>query len=85
MPMSEEIPPEEAFALLGNETRVAIIRELGTADDPRSFSDLHAAVGVRDSGGFNYHLQKLVGSFVRRTDEGYELSGAGERIHESVD
>lgn len=82
--MSEEISPEKAFSLLGNETRVAIIRELGATEDPRSFSDLHAAVGVRDSGGFNYHLQKLVGTFIRRADGGYELSEAGVRICESI-
>lgn len=77
-----EITPEEAFAMLGNETRIEIIRILGEArGEPLSFSDLHGEVGIRDSGQFNYHLNQLVGSFVRRTDEGeYELSYAGARV-----
>ena len=39
-------------------------------DDPRTFSELREAVGMRDSGQFNYHLDKLLGTFVRVTEEG---------------
>jgi DNA-directed RNA polymerase subunit RPC12/RpoP len=74
------ITPDEAFSILGNETRIAIVQALGETDDSLSFSALRAAVGTRDSGKFNYHLNKLVGSFVRRTEDGYELSYAGYRI-----
>jgi DNA-binding transcriptional ArsR family regulator len=77
---AENVTPEKAFSLLGNETRVAIIQVLGEASNPLSFSAVRERVGTRDSGQFNYHLTKLVGSFVRRTDEGYELSYAGHRI-----
>lgn len=76
--------PEEAFALLGNETRIAIVDALGDADGSLSFSDLRSAVGVRDSGLFNYHLSKLLGAFVERTDDGYELSEAGVHAYESI-
>lgn len=80
-PPGDGISPEEAFSLLGDETRVAIVQALGEAQgEPLSFSALRERVGARDSGGFNYHLNKLVGSFVRRTDEGYELTYAGVRI-----
>lgn len=76
------LSPEEAFSLLGNETRVAIVRELGKlSGESVSFSALRDRVAVADSGQFNYHLKKLVGSFVTRTDEGeYELTYAGARI-----
>lgn len=75
------LSPEAAFGLLGNETRVAIIRTLGeTVQEPLSFSELRERVGVRDSGQFNYHLNKLVGSFVRREDGDYTLTYAGARV-----
>jgi hypothetical protein len=37
-------------------------------------------VDVDDSGRFNYHLGKLVGRFVRKTDDGYELALAGRHV-----
>lgn len=75
-----ELSPEEAFSLLGNDTRIGIIQALWNADEPLSFSDLHDAVGIRDSGQFNYHLNKLVGLFVRGTEGKYELTYAGNQV-----
>jgi len=75
---------DEAFELLGNETRVGILAALFEVGDPLGFSALHDRVDVRDSGQFNYHLKKLVGSFVAESEEGYELSNAGERVVGSV-
>ena len=76
------LTPEAAFGLLGNETRIAIVRALGESlDESLSFSELRERAGVRDSGQFNYHLDRLVGSFVRRAEEGgYELTYAGARV-----
>lgn len=78
----ETISPGEAFTLLGNETRIDIIRVLGeTSDKSLSFSALWDRVNIADSGQFNYHLNKLVGSFVRRTDEAeYELTYTGAQV-----
>jgi len=77
----ERASPEAAFALLGDETRVGILQALGeTPEEPVPFGELQRRVGVRDSGGFNYHLGKLRGSFVRRTDRGYELTYAGRQV-----
>lgn len=78
----DDVSPGEAFALLGNETRIDIVRALGeTSDASLSFSALRDRVNVADSGQFNYHLKKLVGSFIRRTDEGaYELTYAGKQV-----
>jgi DNA-binding transcriptional ArsR family regulator len=79
--MPEDDPsPTDAFALLGDETRVGILRALGEAAGPLSFSTLRERVGTRDSGRFNYHLDRLVGHFVARTDEGYTLRRVGERV-----
>jgi hypothetical protein len=90
------ISPDEAFALLGNNTRLAIIQVLWKAgahheyddifatDTTISFSELRRAVNIRDNGQFNYHLSKLVPHFVRQTDDGYRLSGAGKEFARAV-
>lgn len=80
----------EAFELLGNETRLAILLALWeaytpyTEDDPISFSELRERVGVRDSGQFNYHLGKLTGHYVEETEDGYELRSPGLNIVQAV-
>ena len=78
--LPESLDPAEAFALLGNEIRIDILRALWDADCPVSFSDLHRRVDVDDSAQFNYHLGKLTDHFVRRTDDGYEFRHAGEKV-----
>lgn len=92
----EGIAPDEAFSILGNEIRLDIIRALWQAgaakqyDDVRddiktmSFSELRGEVGVEDNGKFNYHISELMPQFVRQTDDGYRLSGAGKRIARTV-
>ena len=78
---TEKIPPEDAFSLLGNETRIGIIQALWqTGNDRVSFSELRDRADVADSGQFNYHLDKLVGTFVHRDENGYELTYAGRQI-----
>lgn len=75
-----EQDPSAAFSALANPVRIDIIRTLGAANAPLSFSDLHRSTDVKDSGQFNYHLGKLVGSFVHSTEDGYTLSSAGRLI-----
>ena len=80
----------EAFSLLGNETRLAILLALWESYDPStendavSFSELRERVDVRDSGQFNYHLSKLEDQFLRKTDEGYELRRSGLLLVQSI-
>ena len=90
------LAPADAFAVLGNETRFAIIQALWDAgahheyDDLDAsltsipFSELQRAVGLTDNGKFNYHLSKLIPHFVRQTDEGYCLSVSGRQIARAV-
>lgn len=79
------LPPDDAFAVLGNENRMEILQTLGEATDPLSFSELRDRVGVRDSGQFNYHLDKLEGHFVTKMGDGeYALRQAGKRVIEAV-
>lgn len=74
------LSPNQAFGLLADETRMAILRELWDADEPLAFSDLRDRVGVPDSGNFNYHLGELTGRFVAAVDEGYALREAGSSV-----
>ena len=77
--------PAEAFSVIGNETRLSILEALWKADErPVSFSDLRKAVGMRDSAQFNYHLDKLRGQFVRKTDDGYGFRHAGWAVIHAV-
>lgn len=80
----------EAFELLGDETRLAILLALWEAYDPRAvensvpFSTLFDRVSVSDSGTFTYHLDKLVGRFVEATDGGYRLRNSGLKVVRAV-
>jgi DNA-binding transcriptional ArsR family regulator len=81
------LPPGEAFAALGHEIRVGILEALAGAtrvERPLAFSTLRERVGDVDSAQFNYHLGKLVGHFVWRRGDGYDLTPAGERVAEAV-
>lgn len=79
------LAPAEAFAVVGNETRFAILKALWESPDrPVRFSALRDRVGVRDSAQFNYHLQKLTGQFVRKSDDGYDFRSAGRAVIQAV-
>lgn len=80
----------EAFELLSDETRLAILVALWEAYEPHagdnsvSFSALYERVDAPDTGNFNYHLGRLTGHFVAETDEGYELRNAGLALVQTV-
>lgn len=82
--------PTDAFATLGNETRMAIVRELADAGaigpdaEAVPFEKLRESVGVEDSGRFNYHIGELRGHFVERTGDGYVLSYGGREVVAAV-
>lgn len=73
----------DAFKVLSDETRLAILLALWEAYDPYgtnpglAFSELYDRVAVRDSANFTYHLDKLTDHFVEKTEEGYTLRNAG--------
>jgi len=72
-----ESAPVEAFSLLANEDRLAILKAVVRTNErsetPISFSTLGETVEVRDSGRFSYHLQELTDRFLIRSSEGYSL------------
>lgn len=78
------VEPEEAFAVLGDETRLQILRALGDAEESLAFSELFDRVDYETTANFSYHLEKLSDHFVADTDDGYELQEAGKRVVEAV-
>jgi hypothetical protein len=76
----------EAFEILAEPVRVRLLRALwlegrqGTV----SFSRLRDAADIGDSGRFNYHLQRLTGTFIEKTDDGYQLTPAGVAVVDAV-
>lgn len=78
------VSPADAFSLVGDETRLSILEALWRLENPATFTDIRAEVGIRDSAQFNYHLDKLTDQFVRKTDPGYELRTAGERVVQAI-
>ncbi len=71
----------DVFRELSDPIRIATIAALVKAErigeDPLTFAELRRVVDIRDSGRFNYHLQKLHPRFVRSTEEGYRVRYAG--------
>jgi hypothetical protein len=82
---AEDPAPAEAFGALADTTRLEILRALdGTYKRTRSFSALRSAVGVSDSGQFNYHLSRLRPHFVEKDGDGYRLTPAGRKVARAV-
>lgn len=82
----------EAFSLLGNETRLAILLALWEFHEPSaddtgvSFSELYEQIDYDNPGNFSYHLEQLEGQFIRKRSEdgGYELRTTGLEIIRKV-
>ncbi|WP_331233063.1 DUF7347 domain-containing protein [Natronorarus salvus] len=76
----------ETFDLLADDTRLRVVEALYergctvTGETALSFSELRRLTDVRDTGRFNYHLGRLRGPFVRKTDRGYVLTETGEAV-----
>lgn len=86
---------DELLGLLGNETRMAIVRVLWEAFDfeayvtesreGTSYSTLLDAAPTDDSGNLNYHLRQLDGVLVHGRDDGYVLTPLGYNLMSSID
>lgn len=85
-------PAVEAFDLLGNETRLAILLALWEEYDPHAtdnrvpFSQIFDRIDHDDRGNVSYHLTKLTGQFVKQRTErgGYELRETGLKFVRAV-
>lgn len=82
----------DAFGLLGDETRLAVLLVLWEEHDPYAddnsvpFSRIFERVDCDDPGNLSYHIEKLEGQFVRQRAErgGYELRNPGLKLVRSV-
>ncbi|MFD1684862.1 winged helix-turn-helix domain-containing protein [Halobellus litoreus] len=82
--------PTDIFRLLADDTRVDILRAVAVAQydldqvdsgaAELAFSEIYDRVDVENSSKLSYHLGELAGTYLRKTDDGYSLSHAGERI-----
>lgn len=78
------LSPGDAFGILQNEVRLAVLRVLWDATEtPIPYNQLEERLPV-DTDNFYYHLDQLVGHFVHRSDEGYELRYAGEEVVRAI-
>jgi len=82
---------ESLFSLVGNEIRAAIIRVFGDARLEQrsrptlSFSEMRSAIDQDPhSSQFNYHLQKLVGNFLEKTESGYRMRPEGHALYKRI-
>ncbi|MFB6269115.1 MAG: winged helix-turn-helix domain-containing protein [Halobacterium sp.] len=88
--MTDADAAADAFEVLSDPSRVAILRELAGQfyrhdGRPVGFADLRRAVGIDDPGRFNYHLDRLRDQFVVKRDDGYAPTVAGLKAIESAE
>jgi hypothetical protein len=81
--------PRDAFALLSHDLRLEILLALlshweAVDTEPQRYSELMRAVGMEDSGKFNYHLDKLRGVYLRKTDDGYVPTASATALYRAV-
>lgn len=75
-----KISSETAFSALSNATRLDMLRVLHAADEPLAYSELLDRIDYESAPNLPYHLDRVVGQFVRRRETGYELTWAGKNI-----
>ncbi|WP_254536850.1 helix-turn-helix domain-containing protein [Halomarina litorea] len=89
------VDPSEAFAPLGNETRVRVLAALlspegeegvgnEVAPRTRTFSELFEASGADTTAGFAYHLRQLTDHYLREVEGGYTFTDAGLRVARAI-
>ncbi|SFS07086.1 hypothetical protein SAMN05216559_3150 [Halomicrobium zhouii] len=85
----EEPDPTRVFDLVSDSTRMGILRALADAysEEPTDpwleYTELQEAVGIRDNGNFNYHLEQL-GDLVVKEPTGYMISRIGMGVVSAV-
>jgi len=88
--MTEERYATDIFRLLADDTRVDILRavavaqyeleQIGSGAAELAFSEIYEHIDVENTSKLSYHLGELTGVYLRKSDDGYSLSHAGERI-----
>ncbi len=88
--MVSEQTAADMFALLSDESRVGILRAVAVAQSeqspsnsgftPLSFSDIYERVEIDNTSKLSYHLGELAGTYLRKVENGYTFTHAGEQI-----
>ena len=88
--MTENRSVTDIFRLLADDTRVDILRavavsqyeleQVGSGAAELAFSEIYDHVNVENTSKLSYHLGELTGVYLRKNDDRYSLSHAGERI-----
>jgi hypothetical protein len=86
--METEPAADEVFQLLSDETRLDVLRAVAVAQRESrrtgvaalSFSELYDRVDVDDTAKLSYHLGELTGVFLRKHEDGYAFTHAGEQM-----
>ncbi|SFH06038.1 hypothetical protein SAMN04488063_0044 [Halopelagius inordinatus] len=88
--MTENRSATDIFRLLADDTRVDVLRavavsqyeleQIGSGAAELAFSEIYDYVDVENTSKLSYHLGELTGTYLRKSDAGYSLSHAGERI-----
>ncbi len=86
---ADDVDAREAFDLLGHDIRLEILLALledwlAAHTKPKSYAELMDAVGMEDSGKFNYHLDKLRGVYVRQVEDGYVPTASATALYRAV-
>lgn len=79
----------EAFSILAHDVRLDIVSALlddwhAVYTEPRTYSELMDAVGMQDSGRFNYHLERLRGVYVERVEDGYVPTASATALYRTI-
>jgi hypothetical protein len=78
----------EVFRLLADDTRLDVLRTIAVAQHENrrtgvaglAFSDIYERVDVDNTAKLSYHLGELTGVFLRKDDDGYAFTHAGEQL-----
>lgn len=80
----------ESIEALANQQRLEILVTLAEkkyedgAKSGMSFTQLYDAVDCQSTSQFSYHLKQLVGRFVVETEDGYQLTYAGDKVRRAL-
>jgi len=86
--METERTADDVFGLLSDEIRLDILRTVALAQHEErrtgvaalSFSDIYDRVEVDNTSKLSYHLGELTGTFLRKHEDGYAFTHAGEQL-----
>ena len=86
--MGTDRTADDVFRLLADEIRLDILKTVAIAQHEElesgiaalSFSDIYERVDVDNTSKLSYHLSELTGTFLRKHEDGYAFTHAGEQL-----